>query len=204
MRLRPCKVFLVKGKGVHSEKLNSFELALRDAGISGFNLVYVSSILPPHCQVVDAQDGLKYFEPGEIVHCVLSRAETDEPGRRIASAIGMAFPAAEAWERGQHGYISECHQVGMTVQQASDLAEDQAAEMLASLMGVESVNWTTFWDPKKDVYSVKGRPVKTKSICQSAVGAPLSGPDGWIGETWTTVIAAAVFVMPGQLPYRSA
>jgi len=33
------KMFLTKGVGRHREKLNSFEMALRDAGIAHFNIV---------------------------------------------------------------------------------------------------------------------------------------------------------------------
>ena len=46
----PTKVFFTKGVGVHKDKLASFELALRNAGIEKCNLVYVSSILPPYCK----------------------------------------------------------------------------------------------------------------------------------------------------------
>jgi len=40
----PKKVFFTRGVGVHREKLASFELALRGAGIAQCNLVLVSSI----------------------------------------------------------------------------------------------------------------------------------------------------------------
>lgn len=39
----PTKVFFTKGVGVHTDKLTSFELALRKAGIEKCNLVYVSA-----------------------------------------------------------------------------------------------------------------------------------------------------------------
>ena len=35
----PQKIFLTKGIGTHKEKLASFELALRDAGIASLNLI---------------------------------------------------------------------------------------------------------------------------------------------------------------------
>ncbi|MGA1793552.1 MAG: pyruvoyl-dependent arginine decarboxylase, partial [Thermoplasmatota archaeon] len=47
----PKRLFLTKGVGRHREKLASFELALRDAGIEKFNLVHVSSIFPPGCKI---------------------------------------------------------------------------------------------------------------------------------------------------------
>ena len=56
----PKKIFFTKGVGKHRERLTSFELALRDAGIAAQNLVRVSSIFPPQCKLVARSQGLKY------------------------------------------------------------------------------------------------------------------------------------------------
>ena len=83
----PRKVFFTKGVGKHKEKLESFELALRDAGIEKFNLVRVSSILPPHCKIVSRDSGLKNLSPGEVVYCVLSENSSNEPNRLVAASV---------------------------------------------------------------------------------------------------------------------
>ena len=57
----PKYAFITKGCGVAKEKLTSFEMALRDAGIAEYNLVKVSSIMPPHCQIISKKNGLKNF-----------------------------------------------------------------------------------------------------------------------------------------------
>ncbi|MEO0206696.1 MAG: pyruvoyl-dependent arginine decarboxylase, partial [candidate division WOR-3 bacterium] len=67
----PKRLFLTKGVGKHKEKLASFEAALRDAGIAPFNIVRVSSILPPNCKIVSRTKGLQYLSPGEVVFCVM-------------------------------------------------------------------------------------------------------------------------------------
>ena len=59
MELIPKQIFFTKGKGVHKDKLASFELALRKAGIEKCNLVYVSSIFPPNCEIIPKNKGLK-------------------------------------------------------------------------------------------------------------------------------------------------
>jgi len=48
----PKEMFFTKGVGKHREKLTSFELALRSAGIAACNLVRVSSIFPPGCRLL--------------------------------------------------------------------------------------------------------------------------------------------------------
>ena len=46
------ELFLTRGIGVHEDKLTSFEYALRDAGISGTNIVLISSIFPPKAKLI--------------------------------------------------------------------------------------------------------------------------------------------------------
>ena len=110
----PEKIFLTKGVGVHKERLASFELALRDAGIASCNLVYVSSILPPNCEVLSKNEGLKLLKPGQIIFCVMSRIDTSEPNRLMAASIGMAMP----YERSLYGYLSEHKSYGHTQDKA--------------------------------------------------------------------------------------
>jgi len=177
----PRYVFLTNGVGVHKEKLQSFELALRDAGIEKFNLVRVSSILPPNCKVISREKGLQKLSPGEIVHCVLSEKSSNERNRLISASIGLAIPK----DRNQYGYLSEHHSFGQTEEFAGDYAEDLAACMLATTLGIEFDENVTY-DARKELWKMSGKIVRTRSISQSAV----VGKDG----KWTTCVAAAVFV----------
>jgi arginine decarboxylase len=178
----PTKVFFTKGIGVHKEKLNSFELALRSAEIEKFNLVSVSSILPPGCSVVSKQKGLELFIPGQIVYAVMSQNSSNEPGRLMAASIGCAVPV----DVNQYGYLSEHHSFGQNEKEAGEYAEDLAAEMLASTLGIP-FDLDATYDEKKEIFKIDGRIVKTRNIVQSAV-CDRKG-------LWTTVIAAAIFVM---------
>jgi arginine decarboxylase len=128
MNLVPKKIFFTSGIGRHSEHLESFEAALRNAGIEKFNLVTVSSILPPNCKIVSKEEGLSELYPGEIVFCVLSRISSDEPGDQITASIGCAVPS----DQNTIGYISEYHGAGQTKTSAGDYAEKLAREMYQS------------------------------------------------------------------------
>jgi arginine decarboxylase len=88
----PTKYFLTNGVGVHRDRLASFELALRDAGIQQCNLVSVSSIIPPRARRISKKEGLKYISPGQIIFVVISRNETNEPNRLISASAGSAIP----------------------------------------------------------------------------------------------------------------
>ena len=85
----PKEVFFTDGVGKHRTRLQSFELALRDADIEVFNLVRVSSIFPPHCKVVSRTRGLPKLQPGQIVHVVLAEAGTKEAGTDDPYAAGL-------------------------------------------------------------------------------------------------------------------
>jgi arginine decarboxylase len=177
----PRGIFFTKGKGVHRDRLSSFELGLRDAGVEKANLVTVSSIYPPECRILPRAQGERLILPGQIVHCVMARQDTDEPNRLIAASIGLARPA----DRSHYGYLSEHHHYGHTAKKAGDYAEDLAASMLATTLGVE-FDADTAYDERKEVYRMSGKIVHTTSVTQSAEGHK----DG----LWTTVVALAVFV----------
>ena len=62
----PQCVFLTRGVGVHRHQLTAFEFALRDADIEQQNLVSVSSILPPGCDLIPAAVGVQSLLPGGL------------------------------------------------------------------------------------------------------------------------------------------
>lgn len=176
----PKKLFFTKGVGTHKEQLHSFELALRDAGIEKCNLVQVSSILPPGCKIISRTEGLKKLLPGAITFCVMSRCCSNEPHRLISAAVGCAIPV----DKRTYGYISEHHSFGYNERQTGDYAEDLAAAMLASTLGID-FNVDESWDEKKKLFKISGKIVGTRNTTQSSVLK--SGK-------YTTVLAAAVFV----------
>src|SRR5213080_2091650 len=177
----PKQMFLTKGVGKHKERLTSFELALRDAGIASQNLVRVSSIFPPHCKLISRKQGLKYLNHGEVVFAVVAENSTREPHRLIASSIGLAVPA----DRTTYGYMSEHHSFGEPDDIAGDYAEELAAEMLATTLNVE-FDPDKSWDEKKEIYRIAIKIVRTLNMTQSAVGDKRG--------LWTTVIASAVLI----------
>jgi arginine decarboxylase len=177
----PKKMFLTRGVGVHKEKLASFELALRAAGVAHCNLVLVSSIYPPGCKIIPKEDGLTLLQPGEIVFAVYDRESNNEPNRLVAASVGLAVPA----DPSMHGYLSEHHSFGETDEKAGEYAEDLAASMLATTLGIE-FDPELDWDEREHLFKMSGKIVRTSNITQSAVG----NKDG----LWTTVFAAAVFI----------
>jgi len=179
-RLVPKRVFLTKGVGWHKYQLKSFEQALRKAGVAQQNLVQVSSILPPRCRIVSRENGLKELIPGQISYCVIARTDTNEYGRLVASSVGVAIPK----DHNQWGYLSEVHGHGMNSQQAGDMAEDLAAGMLGTTLGME-IDPDKAWSEKEQAYKSSGLFIRTTNVTQTA-----KGQEG----LWTTTVALAMFL----------
>ena len=175
-------LFLTKGIGIADDKLTSFEFALRNAGIAGTNIVLISSIFPPHAKLISRKDGLKMLKPGQILFTIYSRNQTNEPQRLISASVGIAQPT----DRTKYGYLSEYDSHGKNEKEAGDYAEDVAAQMLASSLGI-SFDIDKSWNEKRQSWTISGQIYKTKNITQSANG----NKDG----KWTTVFAAAVLII---------
>ncbi len=176
----PTKAFLTQGIGRHKEKLTSFEEALREASIAQYNLVRVSSIWPPHCRMVSRKAGVKNLMPGQVLFAVVAEAATNEPSRRATASVGLAIPA----DASHHGYISEHHAFGVGKRTAGDYAEDLAASMLATVLGVP-FNPDQAWDERKELWKLSGEIVRTTNMSCTAEARE----DG----KWVTVVSAVVF-----------
>jgi arginine decarboxylase len=177
----PKEIFFVKGVGKEKERLASFEMALRDANIAEYNLVKVTSIFPPNCKVIAPKDGVKKLQSGQILYVVLAESSTNEPNRLIAASIGVAIPK----DSDQYGYLSEHHSYGETQSKVGEYAEDLAAYMLATTLGI-SFEDDVVYDTGKDLWRIKKEVVTTKNITQTAVGEK--------NGLWTTAVAAAVML----------
>jgi arginine decarboxylase len=171
--LIPRKFFLTRGVGVHEDKLVSFEMALRDARIPQFNLVTVSSILPPGCEQVTIDEGLKQLSAGQIVFCVLSRNETNSPGDLISASVAVARHTDPA----HHGYIAEHHTWAQTEEQVQAYSNHQAVTMLSTLTD-----------------GLNGDMEASAAVLKDTLGITQTAPAA-TDERWTTVIAAAVFIL---------
>ena len=176
------KLFLTKGIGVADDKLTSFEFALRNAGIAGTNIVLISSIFPPQAKLIPRKDGLKLIKPGQVLFTIYSRNQTNEPHRLVSASVGIAQPK----DSSKYGYLSEYESFGQDERKTGDYAEDIAAQMLASSLGIP-FDIDKSWDENRQQWTISGQIYKTKNITQTARGDK--------NGKWTTVFAAAVLIL---------
>ena len=98
----------------------------------------------------------------------------------IHASIGLARPTNPA----MYGYISEHHGHGLTGEQSGEYAEDLAASMLASTLGIE-FNPDAAWNERRKVYETSQAIIGSTSLTAASIGDQ-SG-------RWTCAVAAAVF-----------
>lgn len=118
--------------------------------------------------------------PGQICYCVMARADTNEHDRLIASSVGVAIPK----DKDKWGYLSEVHEYGMDSREAADMAEDLAAAMLGTTLGME-LDPDKAWSERSQVYKSSGLIVRTTNVTQTAKGK---------NGLWTTTVAIAMFL----------
>lgn len=140
----PSKVFFTEGVGRHQEEIASFEMALRDAGIEPYNIVPVSSVLPPGAEIVEPERGVKELREGMVVHAVLARCSTDTD-EAIASSLGVARGSGMGYvvERCGRGDVEG---TGMKAERVArellDEADPDSFHVTAEARGQRDV-WTT-------------------------------------------------------------
>lgn len=181
--LIPKKFFLTKGTGIHKKELRAFENALRDAGVQMCNLVKVSSIIAPGCEMISREEGIKLLKPGEMTFAVIAQSRTNEPGQTIGAAIGMAQPKDETI----HGYLTEVEEaVGRTEKDLFKDAVEMAIENLVTEWGHTNFDGESVYKQGKKNYELYGKDVAVDGIALTAEGAE--------DNQYTVVFVAAVFI----------
>ena len=87
----PTQYFLVSGASDGMTPLNAFDGALLQAGIGNTNIVKMSSIVPPHCQLISQIP----LPPGALIPAAYGALSSDVPGEMIAAGVAIALPEDE-------------------------------------------------------------------------------------------------------------
>jgi arginine decarboxylase len=115
----PDIYFLASGASEGYTPLNAFDGALLQAGIGNTNIVKMSSIVPPHCTLVDPID----LPPGALVPTAYAAITSDVPGEVISAGVAIALPEDE----NQNGLIMEYSSKGER-RQIEEIVRNMAVE----------------------------------------------------------------------------
>ncbi|MEU6394849.1 pyruvoyl-dependent arginine decarboxylase [Streptomyces sp. NPDC046939] len=183
--LLPRQMYFTTGTGAHPRELQAHDLMYMDAGLGRVNRVTVSSRVPPGCTLVDPETGGGQLRDGQILFAIQALAETNTPGTRIATAVGIAVP-----EDGSLGCVAEVHEddaVGKDARTAADKAVQMALLAMALELGEHDFDERAEHRSGQDRYSIAGTTVRTHVVSVEA-----HGPDN--GD-WVKIVASLVFLL---------
>ena len=152
----PTHYFLVSGASEGFTSLNAFDGALLRAGIGDTNLVKMSSIVPPRCQLISPVP----LPPGSLVPTAYASITSDVPGQIIASAVAVALP-------------KEPHFPGLIMEYSSRGSKAEIEEMVRQ-MALEGMKLR-----KREIKDLKSMAIEHKV---QKVGATLAAVVLWDRE----------------------
>jgi arginine decarboxylase len=186
----PTRIFFTKGVGVHSIQRVALQRAMEDAGIEQVNLVKISSVIAPKCEVITRERGIRQLSPGAIVHAVIAQGETNEPHQRVTAALCWGQPEGDDLP----GFITEIEE-DQTKGKSEATAVEEAGEALVHLLGDRigvPVDAKRIWGKRgRGRYIRVGkRRIRVGSVVSSAVGAEEQGGE----KKYTIVFVAGVYI----------
>ncbi|MFE0800387.1 pyruvoyl-dependent arginine decarboxylase [Streptomyces sp. NPDC058812] len=182
--LVPRRMYFTTGVGVHARELQAHDLMYMDAGLGRVNRVTVSSRVPPDCTLVSGEEGGAQLKDGQILFAIQALAETNTPGTRIGTAVGIAVP-----EDGGLGCVAEVHEqdaVGKTAEAAAAKAVQMALTAMGLELGQPDFDGAALHRPGQGSYTIAGTAVRTHAASVDA-----RGPDN--GD-WVKIVSSLVFL----------
>lgn len=99
------KIIVTSGKGTGDTTLSAFDSALKDAGVYNYNLIKLSSVIPPNSEIVVEKFKAPENEFGDRLYVVCAEERSDLLGHSIAAGIGWY-----QWED-DRGVFAEQHDI---------------------------------------------------------------------------------------------
>ena len=142
------------GVGSGPTKLAAFDAALRGAGVANFNLIALSSVIPPGTDVAPVDEGAtrSHGQWGDRLYVVMAEMRVDEPGEQAWAGVG---------------WVQEpCSGKGLFVEHEGQSEAGVRHDLGASLASVADARSEVFGPPG---YVVEGTVCRDEPACAVAV-----------------------------------
>jgi arginine decarboxylase len=127
------KIHLAKGIGIGPTSLSAFDAALNDAGIANYNLLRLSSVIPPETEIVihdkTIDSSVMPGGWGDRLYVVMAEQRVETPNEEAWAGIGWVQEAATG-----KGLFVE-HEGGSEAKVRNDI--QQSLETLMKTRGVD-------------------------------------------------------------------
>jgi arginine decarboxylase len=85
---RALDIHLASGTGEGPTGLAAFDAALMDAGVANYNLLCLSSVIPPNARIVRAKHRTRPDDHGRRLYVVMSQMRQSKAGQHAHAGIG--------------------------------------------------------------------------------------------------------------------
>jgi len=147
LRVQGLRIRLTRGIGRGPTELAAFDAALMDAGVANYNLICLSSVIPPGSEI----------ERGKY------RTPTDEYGRRLYVVMSqMRESTPGAWAHAGVGWVqNEARRYGLFVELHNDDRDRLEADLHATLRAMQSYRADAYGPIQTEIASARceGPPV---------------------------------------------
>lgn len=84
------KINITTGSGVGPTELSAFDHALVNAGVANFNLIYLSSVIPPGSEIIPVDGPIKSIDGawGDRLYVVMAQMRTTQRNQEVWAGIG--------------------------------------------------------------------------------------------------------------------
>lgn len=159
---------VIKGAGEGSTPLSAFDGALKDAGVYNYNLITLSSVIPP-ATTVEKQDRYKTPEGewGHKLYCVMAEERSERAGKFIAAGVGW-YQLDDG-----RGLFVEHHITGDTNEVAKSIIMTRIKNSLKDLCRFRGIKW----ENSRMKYEISVAEVKAKPVSVLVIAVYKS--EGW-------------------------
>ncbi|MEA2531535.1 MAG: arginine decarboxylase [Thermomicrobiales bacterium] len=127
---------VVAGKGRGRTALSAFDAALSDCGVLNYNLIRLSSVIPPGTTVFELDRACApQHEHGDRLFVVMAEQRSTKPGRAIAAGIGWY-----QWQGGRGVFVEHEAEGASTVEVEAEVL-DQIYASLGDLCETRRVDF---------------------------------------------------------------
>lgn len=151
------EIEIVWGSGEGPTQLAAFDAALANAGIHNYNLVTLSSVIPPGATLVERGTHERAWDVGEMVATVLATNESSDPGESIAAGLG--------WTRSDRG--------GIFFETNARTAEDVEERIQIGMRAAKAHRPQWQWNTDIETRNVEHTVVENGAVVVAAVYRPL-------------------------------
>lgn len=165
-------IHVVSGTGEGNTELSAFDDALRDSGVYNYNLIYLSSMIPPQTDVKVVGTLENYpGDPGDKLYVVAAQERSSQKGEAVAAGIGWY-----QFDGTRHGVFVEHHAKADT----SQAGEKEVARLIeASIRDLCAFRDVPFVAEKMEM-ALSSSVVGEKPAC--AIVLAVFEAEGWLAR----------------------